>query len=362
MHVRPPALLLRATATLALALAALPAPAAQPGGPVGPGPDDTFTPSDRAAAPDYKTPCYVWGRPAESTPAAQLARARRFERARHFGSARKAYDALVHNWGASPEAAEAQLAVASLRERERDWDDAFREYQYYLERYAQSPAAGATYAAVVASQYAVANELRAKIGGGPWSPSTEMVASMYRHIVANAPDAAFAPAAVFAEGDCYERSGEWEKAIVAFERLPAKYPSSPLATDALLHAAGCRYRLARRHPNDERTRDHAIEGLRLALRAASGRPEAVEVSAKLDELVAVSTRSAFEKAAFYDRVRHNDGAAAVAYREFLRLHPSSAEAPLARARLAELSARAGGAPAFPDQPSPAPAPAPGKQP
>ena len=152
--------------------------------------------------------------------------------------------------------------------------------------------------------------LRAKIGGGPWSPSTEMVASMYRHIVANAPDAAFAPAAVFAEGDCYERSGEWEKAIVAFERLPAKYPSSPLATDALLHAAGCRYRLARRHPNDERTRDHAIEGLRLALRAASGRPEAAEVSAKLDELVAVSTRSAFEKAAFYDRVRHNDGAAA----------------------------------------------------
>ena len=150
MPVRPSRRLPTA-ALLALCAALCAAPAARaatrPGSRgAGPAPESGgFQAKDRAAAPDRKEPWHLFGAPAEDTAAAQMARAKRFEAAGRRSAARKAYDSLVHNWGASPEASEAQLSVARLFEEEGDREEAFREYQYWLERYAATcPVPGTT--------------------------------------------------------------------------------------------------------------------------------------------------------------------------------------------------------------------------
>jgi len=333
----PTALLL----ALCAALAAAPARAARPAGArgAGPSPETAFQSKDRAAAPDYKVPWHLFGAPAEDTAAAQLARARRLEAEGRRSAARKAYDSLVHNWGASPEAAEAQLAVARLFEEAGDREEAFREYQYWIERYAATaPVAGATYESAVAAQFALANALRAELGVGPLSPSAEMVASMYRHVAANAPDSPRAAEAVLSEGACYESDGAWAKAVNAYERLPSKYPGSPLVADARYRAASCRYRLAKRYPNDEATLRNALETLRLALRTDPAHAGAAEARDRAAELAARQTRMAFDRAAFYDRVRRDREASILAYEQFLEHFPNAAESERARARLGQLRA------------------------
>ncbi len=330
-------------AAVCAALCAAPAPAATRTGPrgAGPEPDAGFGSKDRAAAPEAKEPWHLFGAPAEDTAAAQMARAKRFEAAGRRSAARKAYDSLVHNWGASPEASEAQLSVARLFEEAGDREEAFREYQYWIERYAATcPVPGTTYDAVVGAQYALANALRAELGGGPLSPSTEMVASMYRHVVANAPDAPRAAEAVLGEGACYEADGAWAKAVNAYERLGAKYPASPLVATSRYRSAACRYRLAKRYPNDEATLRHALEMLRLAIRTDPGHEGAAEARERTEELAARQTRMAFERAEFYDRVRRDDAAAILAYEQFLRQFPNAAESERARSRLGELRAAA----------------------
>lgn len=335
----PSAALLALCAALAAASGARAAsrPAGARG--AGPAPETTFQSRDRAAAPDYKEPWHLFGAPAEDTAAAQLSRAKRLEAEGRRSAARKAYDALVHNWGASPEAAEAQLRVAQLFEADGGREEAFREYQYWIERYAAGvPVEGATYEAAVAAQFALANALRAELGGGPLSPSAEMVASMYRHVVANAPDSPRAPEAVLCEGACYEADGAWAKAVNAYERLPSKYPGSALVADARYRSAACRYRLAKRYPNDEATLRNALETLRLALRTDPSHAGAAEARERAAELAARQSRLAFDRAAFYDRVRRDREASILAYGQFLEHFPNAAESERARERLGQLRA------------------------
>lgn len=310
-------------------------------------PDNPFTATDRAAAPELKTPCHLWGAPAEDDPAAQLARAKAFEARGRRSAARKAYDALVHNWGASPEAGEAQLGVARMREAEGDLPEAFQEYQYYLERYASSnPAPGCGYRDVVTAQWSIAAALLPKVGRGPFSESAERVASMFRHVAASAPDWERAPEAALREGEAYEKDRAWQKAVAAYDRLAAKWPTSPHRVRGCYRAGFCRARVSAKNPYDERALNAAIETLRHALRLDPADPEAAEATRVVAELSARASRLGWERAEFYDRIRHDDRAARLAYAEFLRAFPTAPEAARVRERLAELG----------PEPEPAPAP------
>ena len=310
--------------------------------------DDTaFAPRDRAAAPETKEPWRFFGRPAEKSPAAQLARVHRFEKSKRWSAARKAADALVHNWGASAEASEAQLTVAQIYERELDFESAFQEYQYWIEHYsAGGPERGFSYGLIVASQRAIANEMLSKLQrGGIWAPSPEHVASMFRHVVANAPDDPESPRCILSEGLAYELGHKWVEAVRAYEKVAAKHPSSPLVADAWYRSGACRWELSRKRPNDARELENALEVLRLALRTAPSHPDAATAASRVAVLAARQSRLAWEHAAFYDRVRRNPEAALAAYREFATRNPSAPETPLALARIRELEQETAGKPA-----------------
>lgn len=310
-----------------------------------------LTPRDPAAAPDLKTPWHLFGAPAEDAPDAQLARARRFEEAKRWSAAIDAYQALVHNWGASPEASDAQLSLARLLEYSGRHEQAFREYQYWLEHYGSAGGGEFGYADVVSAQFACANQIRSMVSGSPWSPSHELAAAMFHRVAENAPDGERAAESVFLEAACLELAGADDRAKTVYDRLAAKYPGNPLVPSARYRAAFCRARLSDESPNDERLLVHAIEALRSALAAAPSAPDAPRASEWERELSARRSAQAFERAAFYDRVRRNPAAAALAYRDFLRRHPDAAEAPRARARLAEIEAASAAASAAAGEPA-----------
>ena len=333
----------RITSCLALLLlAAAPASAVRPSAAsrsaAGGSPDGgaAFAPRDPAAAPDFKTPWHLFGAPAEDSAAAQFARAKNLEGEKRWSAAISAYDALVHNWGSSPEAPAAQLSVARLLEFTGDYEKAFKEYQYFLENYGAGGGGAFGYADVVAAQFACANQLRTRISSSPWSPSYTLVSAMFRKIADNAPDGPRAAESVYLQAMSLELGGADEKAVPVYERLPAKYPASDLVASARYRAAFCRARLADAAPNDERTLVHALQALRSALASSPNSPEAPRAAERERELSARQTAQAFERAAFYDRVRHKPEAAAMAYRDFLRRFPDAPEAPRARARLAEI--------------------------
>lgn len=295
---------------------------------------------DEAAAPELKERRFWFGRPDQDTPAEQLAHAVRLEKAGRRRSARRAYDALVHEWGDAPEAAEAQLGVAALHEAAGNLVDAFREYQYFIEHYASGVEVGGLgYQKVVEQQFAVANSLRDKLGTG-WfsSPDVEVVASMFRHIVRNAPEWSRAPECLLLAGAAYESEKMYAEAIVAYDALASRYPASDLRLDALYRAGACRYRISEKYPRDERSLNHALAALSRAFREDPRHPMAEAASKQIAELSRRRATMLFERAEFYDRIRKNPQAAIIAYEQFLTTCPASAEAPWVRDRVAQLKA------------------------
>lgn len=291
-------------------------------------------------APPPKLPRAMFGKPDKSNPTEQFAHARELEKNGRHKKARKAYNALVHAWPMSRQAASAQIGVASMDEMRGRFVDAFKEYQYFIENYggAEMPD-GLTYYDVIESQFAIANALRVKLDDGWFSaPNADTVARMYDKIATdNAPEWARADECLMLRASIFDSERNYTTAIAAYEQLINKYPRSRFVADALYRTAYCRYRISEKASRDEYTLKNAIAAANIALRAA---PDHAESGATLERLGHLSRRLTamnFARAEFYDRIRQNPEAAILAYNEFLKNYPGAAEARHARERLAELA-------------------------
>lgn len=301
---------------------------------------ESFGSYDDAAAPMLKEPRVLFGRPAMKTPAEQLAHAKALEKEGRIRKARKAYNALVHQWGYAPEAAHAQLGVAALYEQAGHFKEAFQEYQYYIDNFANGTENEAIrYQDLLASQFAIANALRSRLGSG-WfsSPSADLVERMYGHIIDNGPDWERTPECMMLQAMCYEEDKAYLDAIPVYEALVSRYPYTRFKEEAQYRAATCRYMTSRMYPRDERTLKNALASLMKAFRDAPRHEMAPETSKRIAEMSANLTAMNFSKAEFYDKIRRDPDAAILAYSEFLNLYPTASEAPAAEARIQELKA------------------------
>ncbi len=296
--------------------------------------------SDDSLAPDLKTPS-MFRRPSASSPELQLLQAEALERSGRVRSARRAYNALVHQWHASPEAPRAQLGVARMRERAGDRMRAFREYQYAIDNFSGH----FPYEFAVERQFAIADELLSELGRGflgfGREAGTEQVVQLFRRVAGNAPSGARAPVCYLKMGLTYEADKRFEEAVTPYEMLVARFPKHELVSDAMFRAAHCRYRMARKSPRDERTLRNAMSALSSVRRDFPRHPGLPELEAWLGELRSDFLRMQFEQAAFYDRVRKDPRGALVAYGEFVRRfeswgEPAESAVAAARARMEDL--------------------------
>ncbi|MDD5706058.1 MAG: hypothetical protein PHR35_09040 [Kiritimatiellae bacterium] len=295
--------------------------------------DDLWlTPQDTAATrPERKIPGFWHRSPHEAAPDRQLTHARGLERAGKLRAAARACDALVRYWGDAPEAVTAQRGKARLLEKRRKYAKAFEEYSYLLHYYADRfPASDA-----LEHMFAIANHYRGK-------GSEERALKMFKQIAELAPQWQRTPAALLQAGLLQVDANDLVEATATFERITTDHAGSDEARDAAAQAAMCRYRLARRYPDDDAINLRAMSSLTVALRDYPEHPERARLQSAFDELQASRTERHYRAAAFYDSPRHPPSAAIAAYGEFLRRFPNAPQADKARQRLDELAAVEGG--------------------
>lgn len=295
---------------------------------------------DDLPKPEKKDKGWLWrwfgvGRPAREAAPLQLEWARGLEAEGDYKGAVKAYDALVREWPAMPEAPIAQFQVAYVLETHlQEYGEAFEEYAYLLDFYPRS----CPFAKVVAEQYKLVNlmmDTRRTFLGMSFTGNRELRQS-YERVVRRAPGADFVPEAMLRIADLREQDHDYEEAVSVYSTLRSRYPGTAEARRALYLEAKARMWLVRRLAyNLPRCKD--TEGyLRLALRKDPSHPNAEEMQAWLKELRDYMAKDAWTRAKFYDSRQRTRHAAIASYERFLSEHPDSSHADEARARIEEL--------------------------
>jgi TolA-binding protein len=293
--------------------------------------------------PQRKSPSF-FNRPAEDAPERQfgLAELLRAEDRRY--SALRAYSALVRNWPESEQAPRAQLALARMYFDRARYTRAFDEYQYLIEFFpGRYP-----FEDVLGQQFAIANHVRNQRHARFWLvrgyTSPEQAIPLYETVVKNAPRWDRAPEAQFQIASIHEEKRDDDSAIHAYEVLQLRYPDSAFAVEADLRRASALYRLAKASPRDEQSSRTALMALGAFVSNHSAHPGASVAREQLAEMKETIANLYFERAAFYDRQRHRERAALIAYSDFVKNFPSSAKAEAARQRIAALEKTVGVAP------------------
>ena len=275
-----------------------------------------------------------WFSVREETPAAQLRYAKETDAAGRDKKARKAYEALIREWPATPEAAEGQLALAQLQERRQKFESSFDEYQYLLTHYAGH----CPYQEILDRQFRIANHLlhnnNSMFG---WALSgTSVIRGRFEQVVRNAPRGAQAPEIMLVIGGIRVSEKELPEAIAVYEGLLNRFPQSSQAVIATYLAAQCRYELAVKHNYNEPRCREAIAFIKAALARMSKHPQKAQMTEWLNELTALLVEQNYQQAVFYDTRQRKPEAAKAAYRRFLQEFSDSHYATQVRDRLAEL--------------------------
>ena len=291
--------------------------------------------SDGPQQLDKKTPRF-WRRPAQQTPAEQLAYAQAQEAEGHLKRAERHYNVLVHRWHQSDEAPLAQFAYARLLYERGRYERAFREFQYMVQFFSGQ----FDYNQVLDYQLRIANQVFGKRWGtfglfrGFESP--ERALPLLEAIIRNAPNWEKAPAIRLTIAMVYENAKEHDEAIKAYEAVIQAHPGSPEAQTAAYRQATCLADLSDKSPRDERCCRDALSALASFMAAyprSENRPDAQE---QLDRLKSRLEDMYYGRAHYYDKIEKRPGAALVSYREFLKRFPASDRAPAILERIGEL--------------------------
>jgi outer membrane protein assembly factor BamD (BamD/ComL family) len=279
---------------------------------------------------------HFWNRPRKSTPDEQLIYAGSLEKARHYRSAIKQYDALVRRWHDNPVAAVAQFNIANLFEKRGKYEKAFDQYQYLIDNFSDN----FSYETVLKRQFAIANYLRARRYGKLWFggfDAPERALPYFQKILRNAPDWSKAPECLFILGLIHEQKKEYMSAVQAYEKVQIKYPKSPYAATASFHRGQCLAKIADKNRRDEESARKAVSAL-AAFTLDYPADSNVKAARKLMALQKKRLEDmAFDRAVFYDRIAHKPKAAVIAYTDFMKKFPGSDRTANVKKRLSELS-------------------------
>ncbi len=282
-----------------------------------------FDAIDAKAAVDQKKPSFWNGVDAPDS-AAQFAFAKAKCDAGDLKAARKAYDALVAKWPASPEAPKAQLAMAEILEQLGSLERAFDEYQYLLTFYSGHCAVYD----ILDRQFRIANALLGKeksflgldLGG------TAEQRQRFEKIVRSAPRSPKVPELLLVIGGIREEEGELLEAIAVYDGLINRFRNSEYAPEAAYRSSRCRYELSTAQRENEGRCRNTLAFLKSVLDRMPNHAMRKELIQWQDELTRLLIEQNYKKAIFYDTEQRNRESAKTAYRAFLREFPDAPQA------------------------------------
>jgi outer membrane protein assembly factor BamD (BamD/ComL family) len=291
---------------------------------------------DELPKPEKKDTSWIWFLRAKcDTPAEQMAHAHQLEAEGSLRAARRAYDALVREWPASPEAPKAQLALAMVWAKKcMNYDEAFEAIEYLLDFYPRD----CDYLELVNYEYQLVNMMikDKKTFLGMSFTSTRVCRQHYESIVRRAPGASYVPEAMLKIADLREQDDQYEEAVQVYATLASKFPLTPEARAATYLEAKARMWLCRRLSyNRPRCKD-TLNYLAMAMKRVPDLDQLDELKTWQSELSQQLSEDAYAQAKFYDTKQRTRHAALSAWERFLKEYPDSPHAEEARARIEAL--------------------------
>lgn len=284
---------------------------------------------------ELKEPSWFWHSPKKGSPAEQLAYAQGLEREGAREKAVEAYDDLVHEWHATPEALAAQLAIARLESAAGNAQAAYDADLYLLAhfggRFELEP--------VLQDAAAQADFLAGRELGRTFRlASGKALRENYERIIHFAPRWRRVPDLLLRIAELYQEEGEFASAITVCDRLIVDWPTySGMDEVVALYCRACR-RQADVWRNDVGRLAHLEKLLGGACVFRPTHPEVAQFRQWMREVYLLRRERAYRNAAFYDNPSaYSPEAAALAYQAFLRDFPDAPQADAIRARLAALA-------------------------
>ncbi len=288
----------------------------------------------------------------------QMNKARADEEAGSHRSAIKSYQSIAKKYPNSIYAPEALYRSAKLRLGRKEYTKAFEDFQSVLSRYPNTR----RFNEIVGEQYRIASALldgaRGRMLWGllPGFRQRDKALEYFETVIANAPYSDYAPLALMNVARGHQKLGNTEDAIDALDRFINNYSQTLLAPDAYLKLAQMHASLVDGPYYDQGATKESITYFTDFMLLFPSDTNIASAEKGLDGMKTMLAESKIRMADFYFYKRSNFKAARVFYNEAITAYPESAVAQKAKARLAEVEAKASGQPA-PTQPGePAPAP------
>lgn len=286
---------------------------------------------------ELKEPSWWWHDPEKDSPAEQLAYARSLEADGKIKDAIGAYDDLVHEWHATPEALKAQLSIARLHSAAGDAAAAYDADIYLLAhfsgRFEMEP--------VLKDALAQADLLagRAETGFlGLRRYSHNALRANYERIIHFAPRWVMVPDLLMRIGALYSDAGQYASALTIYDTIIVRWPGTARMDEVVYcYAEACR-RQADVWRNDTGRLQNLERLIAGAVAFRPAHPSRALFETWQREIYEMRREGSYVKAVFYDNPKaYSVDAAIRAYQAFLQQFPDAPQAPAVRARIAELS-------------------------
>jgi len=285
----------------------------------------------------------------------RMNQARDAEEHGNYGRAISNYAKVAKRYPNSIYAPEALYRAGVLYMKRKQFLKSFDSFQQVLSRYPNTR----RFNEIVGEQYRIASALldgaRNRIFWGtiPGFKQREKAIDEFEVILANAPYSDYAPLALMniARGHMFLK--QTEEAIDALDRMINTYPQSILAPDAYLKLAQAHAKLVDGPYYDQASTRESITYFTDFMLLYPNDSNVAVAENGLDQMKTMLAESKIKIGDFYFYKRDNYKAARVFYNEAITDYPESKVAGRAKAKLAEVDAKAArNAPPAPGQPAP----------
>lgn len=232
------------------------------------------------------------------------------------------FKALLKKYPQSRVAPESQYRLGTIYEETGDFVEAHRAYQALIKSYPQSE----RFEEVIEREYQIGimflSGKKGKLMGLEIRPSLPLAIEVFQKIVEAAPYGEFGDKAQFNLGVAYQRSGQYDNAVEAFQALIDQYPQSGLIQQARLQMAEAAYAKSSSQTRDQSALDEAARQAESYLKRYPGSEEAekaAKISQEVDELNAEKN---YRVGLYYEKENYLESAL-IYYRDTAKRYPNT---------------------------------------
>ena len=197
------------------------------------------------------------------------------------------FKVLLKKYPKSRVAPEAQYRLGTIFEEKGDWTEAHKAYQSLVKSYPQSE----RFEEVIEREYQIGimflSGKKGKLMGLEIRPSLPLAIEVFQKIVESSPYGAFGDKAQFNLGVAYQKSGQFDNSMEAFQAVIDQYPQSALVKQARLQLAEVSFAKTEGQSRDQSALDEAARQAQGYMKRYPGSAEASKaekINQQVDEL------------------------------------------------------------------------------